>query len=93
VLVKVQALHCDVFFQIITGRVINMHFILSQQNGDRMGSNLVEEEATPSPAYHAATTSTMSTTFSIETIFFLSAVISSDVTQKRPASIFRVNKL
>jgi len=67
VLVKVKALHHD-FFQIITGRVISMHFILSQQKGDRMGSNLEEEEATPSPAYHAVTTST--STFSIETIFF-----------------------
>jgi hypothetical protein len=58
VLVKAKALHHDAFFQMITGRVISMHFILSQQKGDRMGSNLEEEEATPSPAYHALTTST-----------------------------------
>jgi len=50
-----------------------------------MGSDLEEEEA--------VTTSTMSTTFSIETIFFFWAVTSSDVSQKRSASIFRVNEL
>jgi hypothetical protein len=71
VLVKPKALHPDAFFQIITGRVINTHFILSQQKGDRMGSDLEEEEVNPSPVYHAVTTSTMSTTFSIETIFLL----------------------
>jgi len=85
VLVKAKALHRDTFFQIVTGRVINTHFILSQHKGDRMGSDLEEEEA--------VTTSTMSTTFSIETIFFFWAVTSSDVSQKRPASIFRVNEL
>jgi hypothetical protein len=93
VLVKAKALHRDAFFQIIAGRVINTHFILSQQKGDRMSSDLEEEEAIPSLAYHAVTTSTTSTTFSIETICFFWAVISSDVSQKSPASIFRVNEL
>ena len=32
-MVKAKALHRDAFFQIIAGRVINTHFILSQQNG------------------------------------------------------------
>jgi hypothetical protein len=85
VLVKAKALQRDAFFQIITSRVINTHFILSQQKGDCMGSDLEEEEA--------VTTSTMSTTFSIETIFFFWAVTSSDVSQKRSASIIRVNEL
>jgi hypothetical protein len=55
VLVKAKALNRDAFFQIITGRVINTHFILSQQKDDRMGSDLEEEDATPSPVYHAVT--------------------------------------
>jgi len=93
VLVKAKALHRDAFFQSTTGRIINTYFILSQQKGVRMGSDLEEQEATPSPAYHAVTTSTMSTTFNIETIFFFWAVTSSDVSQKRPASNFRVNEL
>jgi hypothetical protein len=71
VLVKAKAIHRDAFFQIITGRVITTYFILSQQKGDRIDSDLEEEEATPSPAYHAVTTSTMSTTFSIESFLLL----------------------
>ena len=48
VLVKAKALHCDAFFQFITGRFINTHFVLSQQKVDRMCSDLEKEEAAPS---------------------------------------------
>ena len=88
-----MGLHRDAFFQIITGSVINTHFILSQQNGDRISSDLEEGKATPPPAYHAVTTRTMSTTFNIEELSLLWAAINSDVSQKRSASIFRVNEL